>query len=247
MKRRSTLGIALIGVLFFTACKREDSMNIDQQRIYANYEYVYNSEKNTSTMMATFRVDNSGGTKIELSYPARVEFNGEGLTWRNVSGRYELSRSGSQIGGTFRYHDNDENSFANEVPPVYGAELPFGLTNISQSGNFFLPWQGAALQAGETIRVTISGGAQTSSKSWTVHTVGSSHIILDQNRLMDLTVGTAEIQLERETFQQFATINACRGTHDIKIPQHKVLYQYCELKLKCHCLLRAVAFFRKLL
>lgn len=199
MKRRSTLGIALIGVLLFTACKREDSMNLDQQRIYTNYQYTYNSENNTSTMMATFRLDNSGGTKVELSYPARVEFNGEGLTWKNGSGRYQLNRSGSQIGGAFTYRDLDENVYVNDVPHIFGAELPWGITNISQNGNFFLPWQGEALRTGETIRVTIGGGDQTTSRSWTVHTAGSSHIILDQNGLMDLSVGSAEIQLERES------------------------------------------------
>jgi hypothetical protein len=211
MKRTSTLGILLIGVLFFASCKREDSINIDQQRIYSNYEYVYNSEKNESTMSATFRLDNSSGTKIELTHPARVEFNGEGLTWRNGSGNYQLKRSGSAQGGAFVYRDLEESVYTNSVSTLSYIELPFGITNISQSGNFFLPWSGSSLQAGESIRVTISGGAQTTTKSWTIHAVGSTHIILDQNKLMDLIAGSAEIQIERESSSGLQQSNLSGG------------------------------------
>ena len=198
MKRAITLQVLLIGLLIFSACKREDSVNIDQQRIYANYEYVFNSDNNQSTATATFHIDNNSGTKIELTYPGRVEFNGEGMTYRNGSGSYQVKTSANSIGGMFVYHDLGEKSYSNTTAPLTYIELPYGISNISRSGNFFLPWSGNALEQGEIITVTISGGAQTTSKTWTINAAGSSYIVLDQYKLNDLIVGSAEIQIKRE-------------------------------------------------
>jgi len=198
MKRTLTFQILSIGLIFFSSCKREDSVNIDQQRIYVNYEYVYNSQNMQSTATATFRLDNSKGTKIELTYPARIDFNGEGMSYRNSSGSYQVSTSANTIGGLFKYNDLEEGVYSNTTAPLTYIELPYAITSISRNGNFFLPWEGSALQAGESISVTISGGSQTSSTSWTINTVGETYIILDQNKLNNLVQGNAEIQIKRE-------------------------------------------------
>lgn len=198
MKRTLTFPILLIGVLLFSSCKREDSVNIDQQRIYVNYDYEFNSHTMQSTATATFRLDNSKGTKIELTHPSRIDFNGEGMAYRNSSGSYQVATSANTIGGLFKYSDLDGGIYSNATAHLTYIELPFGITAISRSGNFFLPWQGSPLQAGETVTVTISGGSQTNSTSWTSNSVGQTYIILDQNKLSNLEQGTAEIQITRE-------------------------------------------------
>lgn len=197
-----------MAVLFFTSCKREESINIDQNRIYSNYAYEYNADNNRSTMTAVFRIDNSGGRKIELSYPARVDFNGEGLSWRGGIGSYQLTSNGLSSQGRFNYHDLDENIYTNDVPSMLPIEVPFGITSISQSGNFFLPWQGAPLQAGETIRVRISAGT---TRTFTTTISGSSHIILTQNQLSGLTPGNGTIQIERESYVNLVSSNLSGG------------------------------------
>lgn len=211
-----------MAVLFFSACKREESVNIDQNRIYAAYAFTFDADKNKSTATATFRLDNSSGKKLELSYPARVDFNGEILSWRNALGYYEISRSGNEGAGSFNYFDLDDHTFSNEVSSLNAIEIPFGLTNISQSGNFFLPWTGAALQSGETIKVTISGGAQSISKSWTIGTVGSTHIILNQSKLDDLVIGTAVLRIERESSKIVGQSNLSGGRLTSKYLSRKV-------------------------
>lgn len=198
MKRKSTLGIALMSLLFFTACKKEASINIDQNRIYSDYEVTYNQMSHQTVMSATFRVDHNSGKKIELTYPARVGFNDENLGWRNLGGRYEGTRSGNLLNGYFTYFDVDQNSYTNTGAVVNPIDLPFGINNINKSGNFFLPWTGAVLQSGETVKVIISGGSQTGSKTFTATAIGSSYISLDQYRLNQLVTGTAQIQIQRE-------------------------------------------------
>ncbi len=208
MKRTTTLGIAVMAVLFFTACKREESINIDQNRIYSNYAYEYNADNNRSTMTAVFRMDNSGGRKIELTYPARVDFNGEGLAWRGALGSYQLTTNGLANGGRFNYHDLDDNTYSNDVATITPTELPFGITSISRSGNFFLPWDGPALQQGETIRVRITAGT---TRTFTTTISGASHIILNQNQLAGLTPGNGTIQLERESYANLISSNLSGG------------------------------------
>ncbi|NRA11298.1 MAG: hypothetical protein HRT57_05010 [Crocinitomicaceae bacterium] len=198
MKRRTTFLIIAMAVLFLPSCKREESVNIDQNRIYSSYDYTYDANANKSSMTATFRLDNSGGQKIELSYPSRVSYNGEGLAWKNAMGYYSLNRSGNLNGGSFSFIDTESNEFQNQVSNLNSVEIPFGMNSISKSGNFFLPWNGVPLVSGETIKVTISGGDQTLSKTFTVTAEGTSHVILDQYKLAGLAVGTANIQIERE-------------------------------------------------
>ncbi|MCJ8292724.1 MAG: hypothetical protein HRT58_22590 [Crocinitomicaceae bacterium] len=198
MKRKSTIAIALLSVLFFTACKKEASVNIDQNRIYSDYQVTYSQVSNQTVTQAVFRVDHNSGKKIELTYPARIGFNGENLAWRNLGGSYDATRSGNHLNGSFKYLDIDENSFENTGALINPIDLPFGMNNISKNGNFFLPWTGAALQSGETVKVVISGGSQSGSKTFNATAIGSSYISLDQYKLNNLVTGTAKIQILRE-------------------------------------------------
>lgn len=197
-----------MAVLFFTACKREESINIDQNRIYSNYSYEYNADNNRSTMTAVYRMDNSGGRKIELTYPARVDFNGEGLSWRGGIGSYQLTTNGLASAGVFNYNDLDENTYSNSVASLTPTELPFGITSISRSGNFFLPWDGPALAAGETVRIRITAGT---TRTFTTSMSGATHIILNQNQLAGLTPGNGTIQLERESYGNLTSSNLSGG------------------------------------
>lgn len=211
MKRKTTLGIALMSLLFFTACKKEASINIDQNRIYSDYEVTYDQMSNRTTSQVIFRVDHNSGKKIELTYPARVGFNDENLAWRNLGGYYDMTRSGNHLNGHFTYFDVEDNSFENTGALVDPIDLPFGMNNISKNGNFFLPWTGAVLQSGETVKVIISGGSQSGSKTFTATAIGSSFISLEQYKLNQLVAGTANIQIQREKTSALQQSNLSGG------------------------------------
>lgn len=198
MKRTLTLGFGMMVILFFTSCQREESINIDQNRIYTEYSYTYDAEQGQSVMNATFKLDNNGGKRIELSFPARVSFDGENMSYRNAFGDYQLKRSGSMTNGMFVYTDLNENSYENGISAIRAIELPFGLNTISRNGNFFLPWDGDALQPGETITVTINPQGEGSTRSFTTSSAGATHIILDEYRLKQIEPGFAKIQIIRE-------------------------------------------------
>ncbi len=195
MKRTLTLSIGLIGVLFFTACKRHDSISVDQNRIYSEYEYKYSAETNKSTASAVFRMDHSNGNKIQLSYPSLIKFSGQNMPYRSLMGSYQVEVFGTNSGGQFEYSNNEGQSFINEARILSPVDIPFGLTTISQNGNFFLPWTGGALEPGEMITVRISGAS--GSRSFSTSQVGSTHVILDANGLQAIGPGNATLQISR--------------------------------------------------
>jgi len=198
MKRSYTIGFALLSILFFTACKKEASINIDQNRIYSDYAITYNQESNITKVSATFRVDHNSGKKVELTYPSRVGFNEQAMAWRNLGGFYETQFSGNVMHGSFTYFDTESNRFDNVGAVVNPIDLPFGMNNISKNGNFFLPWTGEALQHDEVVEVVISGGSQSGKETFQATVVGSSYISLPQYKLERLEAGTAHIQISRE-------------------------------------------------
>ncbi|MFT5857929.1 MAG: hypothetical protein ACI865_000013 [Flavobacteriaceae bacterium] len=211
MKRITTLGIAMVSVLFFTACKKESSINIDQNRIYSNYDIEYDQHSNQTSVKATFRVDHNSGQKIELTYPSRVGFDGETMSYKKVMGQYTFNRSGNVLNRSILYFDIDGKEFSNSGENMSFIDIPVGFNGISRGGNVFLPWAGGAIASGETVTVTISGGSQSGSKTFTANSVGSNYIILDQYKLQNLVAGTATIQIKREVSKSLVQSNLAGG------------------------------------
>lgn len=222
MKRTLTPGLGLAVILFFTSCQREESINIDQSRIYTEYEYTYDAEQSQSIMNASFRLDNNGGKRIELSFPARVAFDGESMSYRSAFGDYQLKRTGSLINGTFVYTDLNDNVYENNISAIKAIELPFGLNTISRNGNFFLPWDGDDLQPGETITVTIDPQGEGSTKSFTTSSAGASHIILDEYRLKQIEPGMAKIRIMRERTSSLTSAPLSGGRLVLKYKSREV-------------------------
>lgn len=228
MKRRNTIAIGLLSVLFFTACKKEASINIDQNRIYSDYEVTYDQESNRTEVQATFRVDHNSGTKVELTYPSRVGFNEESMAWRKLAGIYEAHFSGNLTHGAFTYFDADGNRFDNAGLAVNPIDLPYGMNNISKNGNFFLPWTGAALQQDETVEVVINGGSQSGKETFQATVVGSSYISLPQYKLDRLEVGTARIQISRQKTSTLQQSNLAGGRITSKYESREIMVNITE-------------------
>lgn len=222
MKRTHYLGTGLLVLLFFTSCQREESINIDQNRIYTEYAYTYDSDQSQSIMNATFKLDNNGGKRIELSYPARIHFDGETMGWRAAFGDYQLKRTGSLTNGKFTYTDLDGNSYENGIASLRAINLPFGLNSISQGGNFFLPWDGDAVQPGETITVKINSNGEGTTKTWTTSSVGATHIVLDEYKLKQLSTGIAKIQIIRERSESLNSAPLSGGRIELKYKSREV-------------------------
>jgi hypothetical protein len=228
MKRTLTIGIGITVILFFTSCQREESINIDQNRIYTEYSFMYDAERGQSIMEASFRLDNNGGKRIELSYPARVAFDGENMGYRMTFGNYQLKRTGSITNGSFVYTDLDGINYENSISSIRSIELPFGLTRINRNGNFFLPWTGDALQPGEIITVIIDPQGEGSNRSFTTSSTGTTHIVLDEFKLKQIEPGFAKIEIIRERSHSITSTPLSGGRMELKYKSREVNVEITE-------------------
>ena len=74
----------IASVYFFSSCERESSSDVNQDRIYALYEVVYNQTQDISYARASFFFGSITGTKLELADPSYVKFNDTPLGFKEA-------------------------------------------------------------------------------------------------------------------------------------------------------------------
>ena len=67
--------LTLFAAILFMACPIEDSADVNQDKIYTDYEVFYNSNTDKTQVLARFRFGGATGTLLELNEPAEVYFD----------------------------------------------------------------------------------------------------------------------------------------------------------------------------
>lgn len=185
------LGLAVV------ACQRDESVNVNQDSIWAEYRLVYDAAEDKTFARATFRFGGAGGTLLELSDGAEVSFEGDALSYRRALAYYQREYAGVVSGGEFSYTDLDGNTFVNQVELSPAIAIPASLDTIPKGAAYALTWEGDPLAAGESVIVTLNGQLEADAKIFTTEDIGATEIILDQDKLAEVGSGTVRITLER--------------------------------------------------
>jgi len=185
------LGLAVV------ACQRDESVNVNQDSIWAEYRLVYDAAEDKTYARATFRFGGAGGTLLELSDGAEVSFEGEALSYRRALAYYQREYAGLVNGGEFSYLDLDGNTYVNSVDASPAIAIPASLDTIPKGAAYALTWEGPPLAAGESVIVTLNGQIEADAKIFTTEDVGATEIILDQDKLDEVGSGTVRITIER--------------------------------------------------
>lgn len=188
--------VLLAGVILLTGCLREDSENVNQDRIWAHYELFYDANEDMTYARATFRFGGMTGTKLNLTDPSEVRFNGDVLPFREGLAYYEEDYAGFIQTGTFEFEDLDGNQYVNDVE-IRTIEFPETFGPIDQTAAFELSWDGSALTDFEIVSVWLNGINEGDSQLFLEEGEGSTDIILSQNDLEELPVGTTDAWIER--------------------------------------------------
>lgn len=189
---------ALIAVFFITSCNREDSVSVDQDKIWVYYRLVYDADDDITYARATFRFSNATGTKLELVPEASIQFNGDNLNWNNAVAYYEKQYAGFQTSGNFEYVDADGNSSTNSVTLPASIGFPSDLDTLSIGSSYELFWVGNALANNERVDLTLSGDNTTGTLHIFSHSgSGENSIILSLNKLQNLGIGTTTMFMDR--------------------------------------------------
>ena len=191
--------ILLLSLLALTSCRREDSADVNQDRIHTDYEVFYNSNTDKTWVVARFRFGNNTGTLLELNDPANVSFNGEDLPYNVLFGGHYKEYAGQVTTGTFEYTDVDGSTFSNEVPEYDVADFPPDLDTISKSEAYELEWMGTALTADQYVGIFIGSWAWGQDAAFLQVNEGATSVIMGKDRLEDLPLGQSTIFMDRST------------------------------------------------
>lgn len=196
--------LALLGaVLTFglSSCIREDSTNVNQDSIWVSYELYYDANTDITTAKATFRFGGITGTKLELTDPSFVSFEGEPLDFKSISATYEHEMAGYVQDGEFYFINLDNTTYHNYVemrPIAFDASLDA----IDNSGSYELEWIGAPITDGELVSVWIDGENEGDAQLFLSGDDNDTSMILPLDQLENIGEGTASARIERAFFNE---------------------------------------------
>lgn len=187
------LAFVLIGL---SSCNRENSEDVNQDKIWTHYELFYNDNEGKSYARATFRFSNASGTRLELSDGAEVRFNDDLIPWNNGIAYYEMELAGFQTDGTFEYTDLEGNTYTNSIS-VPTINFPAGLDSVPRTEAYELVWEGDELSLGEVASVFVDGDFEGDAHLFVESSVGASSIVMAADDLGELPEGPANWYMER--------------------------------------------------
>lgn len=194
--RNTLFLLALVATLLGTACQRESSADVNQDRIFTQYELFYNANEDITYARAWFRFGNATGTQLELADPSAVFFEGDELSFNKLLAFYEKKYAGFKTSGTFRWEDIDAKVFENTVSIN---SIDFGVVpdTVLRNAAFNIPFTGNALGDDEVAGVWINGENEGDSQAAATFETGATSLIVAANKMSQVGAGPGQIYLER--------------------------------------------------
>lgn len=196
MKHALTLFIAAAMITALTGCLREDSENVNQDRIWAHYELFYDGNEDITYARTTFRFGNGLGTRLQLTEPSTILFDGVQIPWRPALGYYETSLPGFVESGTFTFTDMDGNTFTNDAS-IRTIDHPTVVPTLTHGQSTAYGWEGEAVASGETVTLIVTGGNGGGTQTFTTLAIGATQLVLPMNQVNQLSTGTGDALIER--------------------------------------------------
>ena len=191
---RVSILLALV-VLATLGCRKEVSKNIDQDKIYTQYELFYDQTEDVTYASATFKFSSANGTKLKLSEPSSITVDGADMNWQEELGYYRNEFSGFKSTATFNWVDLDGNSFTNTID-VRDIALPATINDLHFSDPVtYFSWNGSPLDSSESVTLTIDGPGNTDTRNFSIDTVGATTITIDSVRLSQIDSGMVQLFL----------------------------------------------------
>lgn len=191
--------IILLVVVGFTACKKEVTDKVDQDKIFTHFQLKYDQNTDVTMAYATFRFSNLLGTRLMLSDPSTVTVDGNEMEWSDENGNYQKEFSGFKPSAVFYWVDLDGNAFTNTAN-IVDIDFPSNLVDTlqhSDSITYFM-WEGAApLEEFETVILTIANEGATVKRDFSVDTIGATTITIDSVKLSQVDSGVVTLILEK--------------------------------------------------
>jgi hypothetical protein len=142
--KRILFVILLIGLI--SAC-RKNSSEIEQNRIYQEYDVVFNSQTGNTEVSATFREDNASGKILRLTGGAKVYFNEQQISGKS---NFYKTYSGFISPVKIEFVDSDGKKYTNYSFGINSVDVSPLQNFISGTNNYF-SWGGSAIGENESV------------------------------------------------------------------------------------------------
>ncbi|MBC7777946.1 MAG: hypothetical protein H7246_21105 [Phycisphaerae bacterium] len=196
-KNGLVITLLLVLGLGFSSCIKEESSDVNQNKIFAEYELSYDQNTDKTYASAVFKFSNGLGTKLHLSGPSNVTFGADVLPYDPVFAYYRKEYAGKVDSGTFVFTDSLGHTYSNPVSLAAIIMNP-SLDTIHKSGSFTYAWTGAAVAANEAVGLTIANAANAVYFQYFLqNSVGATDIVLPQTQLNNLPTVNANATIER--------------------------------------------------
>lgn len=143
------------------SCKPDETIDVNQDKIFTEYEFFFNHVENRTYAYARFRHKKEKGTILKLSSSSSVAFASQPLYYNASLQQYELILDGLVSSGEFVWADTDGRLYKNSIAL---ADISLGQGNtLIQNQNNVLPWQGLPIREDENVILFLTsdgGGAQ---------------------------------------------------------------------------------------
>lgn len=197
--KKVLFSLSLLFAVVFTSCTGESAGDVNQDRIYTEYEQFYNSNTGTTTVIARFRFGNALGTILELDSTDNVKFNGDDLPYSIFWGAHVKEYVGNIAPGTFVYTNLDGNVFTNTVPTFETIDFPSNFTELSRSTPYDFQWTGTPIGQNQEVGVFVGSWAWGDDTWNFTNSVGATNMVFGINSLSNLPLGTSTVYLDRTT------------------------------------------------
>lgn len=190
-----------LGILFLAGCNKEDSNDVNQDKIWTKYSLYYNKNDDVTHAVAQFRFGGPTGTLLELkdSSGAKVTFNGATMPYSVIWSGHELDFPGNVTTGTFKYTNTDGMVYTNSLPSgvADSASFPANFDTIVKSSANTFSWVGNPLAPHESLGFYV--GTWTWGKDALFFTNGdnATSLVMGVNAKSNLQLGQATVYLNR--------------------------------------------------
>ncbi|MBC7777060.1 MAG: hypothetical protein H7246_16630 [Phycisphaerae bacterium] len=185
----------------FSACTKESASNVNQDRIYAEYELFYDKNTDKTTAIARFKFGGATGTLLELDSTATVTFNGDILPFNALLAAHLKEYAGFIGTGKFVYTNIDNDVFQNSVPAFEPIAFPT-IGTMSKTAAYTLNWVGTPLAPDQEVGLAINGINEGDLQLFLQTADGATSLILAKNQLEKLGIGQATAAMDRSTISR---------------------------------------------
>lgn len=199
MKPIQSIFLVLVAISALS-CRKENSEEIDQEKIWTDYRVVINHEINKVVARTTFKNESQVGENLKLGDKASVNANGTNLEWSGIYNWYEKEISNTtQV--EFIFTDNEESLHYGTVNIDTTISYDSSIANndsLKKATIQFIPWANAnALSAGEVVNLVIKQGEVTDAIR--TDSVNATGVYLTTSSLNLFQLGDAEAHFEKWT------------------------------------------------